>query len=68
MSETIIGGKRRVPLNSFERAVLRDALHTEGICGGDYATVVAIRTKLGLGPLAGEIAVKVRGVVTASCA
>ncbi len=55
MSEgNIIAGKRRVSLNNADRQFLKDALHTEGVLTGDYHHAVAIRQKLGLGPLSGE--------------
>lgn len=50
----IIAGKRRAALSAAEKAILRSALHTEGVLTGDYATSVRIRMKLGLGPLSGE--------------
>ncbi len=54
MSESVIGGKRRPGLSQSEKAMLRSALHTEGVLTGDYAAAVNIRRKLGLGALASE--------------
>ena len=54
MAEDIIGGKLRPSLSNADKALLRAALHTEGVLTGDYAASVKVRIKLGLGPLPAE--------------